>query len=261
MNAVAQEMMRLMKERRMLKQWTILISFFKHLCGLVTKADYEAMRMGFTLTHCNGNQRFNFHKYIVYAYEADFGKVVSISWFLWLLVVIFLTFQVSGLNIYLWISVIALFLLLVVGTKLEQVITELAIYVAQRHTVIVGDVRIQPLDEYFWFNQPRIFLYLIHVILFLNSFELAKFFSTLFQFGFDSCIMGNAKYVYPRIIIMLVVQTICSYSTLPLYAIVTQMGSSYNTEAMERYGCGSTHGVHSVSEGSNVAATVEMANR
>ena len=29
-------------------------------------------------THFNGDYRFHFHKYMVYAYEADFKKVVSI---------------------------------------------------------------------------------------------------------------------------------------------------------------------------------------
>lgn len=213
-----------------------VISFFKHLCGIVTKADYETMRMGFILTHFNGDYRFHFHKYLVYAYEADFKKVVSISWFLWLLAVMSLSFNVAGWHIYTWISIVPLLLLLIVGTKLEQVITDLAIYVAQRHTVIVGQVKIQPSDDYFWFKKPSLVLQTIHIVLFLNSFGIAIFIWTWTQFGFHSCIMGQAEYVYPRIVIMVLVQTICSYSTLPLYAIVTQMGSSYNKAAMERYG-------------------------
>ncbi|XP_057546351.1 MLO-like protein 1 [Amaranthus tricolor] len=241
---------------------TYVISFFKHLAGILTKADYTAMRMGFTLTHCNGNQRFNFHKYMVYAYEADFKRVVSIGWFHWLFVVISLTLNVADWNIYFWISFIPLILLLIVGTKLEQVITELAIYVAQRHSVIVGDVRIQPSDDHFWFSQPKYVLYLIHFILFLNSFGFAVFFWTLLKFGYKSCVMGAAKYVYARIIVMVVVQTICSYSTLPLYAIVTQMGSSYNEEAMTQYGYGSSSRVtERISGDPNGVASVEMANQ
>lgn len=215
-------------------------NFFKHLCGIVTQADYEAMRFGFILTHCHGNQRFNFHRYIVYAYEGDFEEVVSISWFLWLLVIVSLSLNVAGWHIYMWISTVALILLLVVGTKLQQVITELATYVAQRHTVIVGDMSIKPSDEYFWFQQPKIFLFFIHCVIFLNSYSLAIFFWVVFTFGFHSCAMGEAKYVYPRIVIMVIIQAICSYSTLPLYAIVTQMGGSYNEEAMSRAACWSS---------------------
>uniref|UniRef100_A0A803KTM4 MLO-like protein n=1 Tax=Chenopodium quinoa TaxID=63459 RepID=A0A803KTM4_CHEQI len=76
-----------------------VISFFKHLAGIVTKADYTAMRTGFILTHCDGNLRFDFHKYIVYAYEAEFNKIVSISWFMWLFVVISLTLNVAELMV------------------------------------------------------------------------------------------------------------------------------------------------------------------
>ncbi|KNA12564.1 hypothetical protein SOVF_124830 [Spinacia oleracea] len=213
-----------------------VISFFKHLAGVITKADYKAMRTGFILTHCNGNLRFNFHKYIVYAYEADFHKIVSISWIMWLFVVISLTLNVAGWHVYFAISFIPFILLIVLGTKLQQVITELAIYIAQRHTVVFGELRIQPSDDYFWCNKPKIALLLIHYILFLNSFGSAIYFWTLFKFGPKSCVMDKPIYATSRIIIMVVVQTICSYSTLPLYAIVTQMGSSYNKDAMERFG-------------------------
>ncbi|XP_074302706.1 MLO-like protein 15 [Silene latifolia] len=216
-------------------------SFFNYLGGVVTKADYEAMRMGFILAHCNGNQRFNFHNYVVYAYEADFKKVVSIRWFLWIFAVVSLSLNVAGWNIYFWFSFIPLFLSLVVGTKLEKVITDLATYVAQRHTVIVGEIRLYPSDDYFWFKRPKIMLMAIHAILFMNSFGFAIFFWTLFKFKFYSCLMGDPKLAIARVFIMLVVQFICSFSFLPLYAIVTQMGSSFNKEGMSRYSAASTH--------------------
>ncbi|KAH9619466.1 hypothetical protein KSS87_023108 [Heliosperma pusillum] len=90
------------------KKRNYVFSFIKHLGGMVTRADYEAMRMGFILTHGHGNQRFNFHRYMVHAYEADFKKVVSISWFLWLFAVISLALNVAGWNIYFWLSSIPL---------------------------------------------------------------------------------------------------------------------------------------------------------
>lgn len=238
-------------------------SFFKHLAGILTKNDYAAMRMGFVLTHCNGNQRFNFHKYIVYAYEADFNKIVSISWFMWLFVAISLTLNVAGWHIYFGIAFIPFTLLLILGTKLQQVITALATRIAQKNSIIFGEVRIEPSDDYFWFGSTKVALSLIHIILFVNSFGFSIFFWTLFKFGLNSCVMGDAIYAYPRIIIMVVAQTICSYSTLPLYAIVTQMGSSYNKEAMERYGTRVTDSgslANSNFQGASAASSVEMSN-
>lgn len=64
-------------------------------------------------------------------------------------------------------------LLLAVGTKLEHVISQLAQEVAEKHVAIEGDLVVQPSDEHFWFNRPKIVLVLIHIILFQNSFELA----------------------------------------------------------------------------------------
>ncbi|XP_030528208.1 MLO-like protein 15 isoform X2 [Rhodamnia argentea] len=202
-------------------------SFFKQFYGSVTKSDYTTLRLGFIMAHCRGNPKFNFHKYMIRALEADFKKVVGISWYLWLFVVIFLLLNVAGWHAYFWISFIPLILLLAVGTKLEHVITQLAQEVAQRHAAIAGDLVVQPSDDHFWFHRPRLVLVLIHIILFQNSFELAFFFFILLQYKFSSCIMGEVGYIIPRLVIGVFVQFLCSYSTLPLYAIVTQMGTSF----------------------------------
>ncbi|XP_050257486.1 MLO-like protein 1 [Quercus robur] len=210
-------------------------SFFKQFYGSLTKTDYLTMRRGFLMTHCRGNPQFNFHNYMIRALEADFSKVVGISWYLWLFVVIFLLLNVAGWHAYFWIAFIPFILLLAVGTKLEHVIIQLAHEVAEKHTAIVGDLVVKPSDDHFWFHRPRIVLLLIHIILFQNSFELAFFFWIWVQYGFDSCIMGKINYIIPRLVIGVFVQFICSYSTLPLYAIVTQMGSSFKKAIFEEH--------------------------
>ncbi|MQL93002.1 hypothetical protein Taro_025632 [Colocasia esculenta] len=220
-------------------------SFGKQFYGSVTKSDYTTMRLGFIMTHCRGNLKFNFHKYMIRALEADFKKVVGISWYLWVFVVIFLLLNVTmcsffllfyhfeGWHTYFWIAFIPLILLLAVGTKLEHVITQLAHEVAEKHSAIEGELVVTPSDDHFWFHRPRIVLYLIHFILFQNAFEIAFFFWILTTYGFDSCIMGQVRYIVPRLVIGVIIQILCSYSTLPLYAIVTQMGSSFKKAIFE----------------------------
>ncbi|XP_066163246.1 MLO-like protein 1 isoform X2 [Oryza sativa Japonica Group] len=46
-------------------------------------------------------------------------------------------------------------------------------------------------------------------------------------YGFKSCIMGNKGYVIARLVISVISQLLCGYSTLPLYAIVSHMGTSF----------------------------------
>ncbi|KAB1218200.1 MLO-like protein 1 [Morella rubra] len=195
-------------------------------------------------THCRGNPKFNFHKYMIRALEADFKKVVGIrlmspfincSWYLWLFVVIFLLLNVAGWHAYFWIAFIPFILLLAVGTKLEHVISQLAHEVAEKHVAIQGALVVQPSDDHFWFHRPKLVLLLIHIILFQNSFELAFFFWIWVQYGFDSCIMGKIAYIIPRLVIGVFVQFVCSYSTLPLYAIVTQMGTSFKKAIFEEH--------------------------
>ncbi|KAF5179993.1 Mlo-like protein [Thalictrum thalictroides] len=169
------------------------------------------------------------------ALEADFKKVVGISWFLWIFVVIFLLLNIDDWNAYFWIAFIPFILLLVVGTKLEHVITQLVHDVAEKRVAIEGGLVVQPSDDYFWFNRPHLVLFLIHFILFQNAFEIAFFFWVLVQYGFDSCIMGKVRYIVPRLVISVFIQVLCSYSTLPLYAIVTQMGTSFKKEMFEEH--------------------------
>ncbi|KAK1591199.1 hypothetical protein Q3G72_003763 [Acer saccharum] len=153
-----------------------LHSFFKQFYGSVTKSDYTTLRLGFIMTHCRGNPKFNFHKYMMRTLEADFKKVVGISWYLWLFVCLFLLLNVYGWHTYFWIAFIPFVLLLAVGTKLEHIINQLAHEVAEKHVAVEGDLVVQPSDDHFWFQRPKIIILLIHIILFQNSFELAFFF-------------------------------------------------------------------------------------
>ncbi|CAH8352461.1 unnamed protein product [Eruca vesicaria subsp. sativa] len=208
-------------------------SFFKQFYGSVTKADYVTLRLGFIMTHCKGSPKLNFHKYMMRALEDDFKQVVGISWYLWIFVVIFLLLNVNGWHTYFWIAFIPFILLLAVGTKLEHVISQLAHEVAEKHVAIEGDLVVKPSDEHFWFSKPQVVLFLIHFILFQNAFEIAFFFWIWVTYGFDSCIMGQVRYIVPRLVIGVFIQVLCSYSTLPLYALVSQMGSNYKKAIFE----------------------------
>ncbi|XP_050363358.1 MLO-like protein 1 [Argentina anserina] len=210
-----------------------LHSFLKQFYASVTKSDYVTLRLGFINTHCKANPKFNFHKYMIRALEDDFRRVVGISWYLWVFVVIFLLLNVNGWHTYFWVAFLPFFLLVAVGTKLEHVITQLAHEVAEKHIAIEGDLVVTPSDGHFWFGKPKLVLFLIHFILFQNAFEIAFFFWIWVQYGFDSCIMGQVRFIVPRLVIGVFIQVLCSYSTLPLYAIITQMGSSFKKAIFE----------------------------
>ncbi|XP_074582680.1 MLO-like protein 1 [Curcuma longa] len=214
---------------------TWLHSFIKQFYWTVTKSDYITLRFIFVKTHCSGNPKFDFHKYMIRAFESDFKQVVGTSWYLWLYVVIFLLFNVDGWHTYLWIAFVPLFLLLAVGTKLEHVITELAHSVADKYFSDGGDLVVVPSDEYFWFHSPRMLLYLIHFILFQNAYDVAFLFWLFIPDGFDACSMDHVSYAIPRLLIGVIIQLLCSYSTLPLYAIVTQMGTHFKQTVFDEH--------------------------
>ncbi|XP_076933496.1 MLO-like protein 1 [Bidens hawaiensis] len=185
-------------KRSALRGW--LRSFFRQFYGSVTESDYVALRLGFIETHCKSNPKFNFHRYMIRALEDDFKKVVGISWYLWIFVVVFLLLNINGLHLYFWLSFIPFFLLLAVGTKLEHIMIQLAHEVAEKHIAIEGELVVRPSDDHFWFQRPKIVLFFIHFIFFQNAFEIAFFFWILFEYGFDSCIMGEVGFIIPRLV-------------------------------------------------------------
>ncbi|TKY72317.1 MLO protein 13 [Spatholobus suberectus] len=210
-----------------------LISFFKQFYGSVTKSDYLALRYGFVKEHRLDNQKYDFHKYMLKTLEIDFKKVVGISRYLWLFVVLFLLLDLEGWHTYFWLAFLPLILLLLVGAKLEHIIARLA----QESIKMMGKEgpteRVKPSDEYFWFTSPALVLDLLHFILFQNSFEIAFSFWIWSTYGFDSCIMEKIAYIIPRLIMGVIVQVLCSYSTLPLYTIVTQMGTKSKIDKLD----------------------------
>ncbi|KAK8604827.1 hypothetical protein V6N13_082296 [Hibiscus sabdariffa] len=98
--------------------------------------------------------------------------------------------------------------------------------IQERGEVVKGVPVVHPGDDLFWFNRPRLILYLINFVLFQNAFQLAFFAWTWYEFGFKSCFHEHVEDIVIRISMGVLVQILCSYVTLPLYALVTQMGSN-----------------------------------
>ncbi|KAL0800064.1 hypothetical protein Bca101_055239 [Brassica carinata] len=134
--------------------------------------------------------------------------------------------RLTGSNLYFWLAIIPITLVLFVGAKLQHVIATLVLENAGI-TEYASGVKLRPRDELFWFKKPELLLSLIHFIQFQNAFELASFFWFWWQFGYNSCFLTNHLLVYMRLILGFAGQFLCSYSTLPLYALVTQMGTNY----------------------------------
>ncbi|CDP17759.1 unnamed protein product [Coffea canephora] len=152
-----------------------MVSFFRQFHGSVTKSDYIVLREGFIRAHCPSMPNFDFHTYMMRTLEQDFKKIVGIRWYLWVFVLVFLLMDLAGMsNSSLLLYLILL--LLLVGAKFEHIITELAKGVAEQRNGEAEAPPVKPSDELFWFHSPALFLYLIHFILFQNSFGIAFLF-------------------------------------------------------------------------------------
>ncbi|KAF3954031.1 hypothetical protein ACB098_08G077200 [Castanea mollissima] len=220
--------------RRHLSFWTKtpalmwIVCFFRQFVRSVPKVDYLTLRHGFIMAHLapQSHQKFNFQKYINRSLEEDFKVVVGISPPIWFLAVLFLLFNTHGLKSYLWLPIIPLIVILLVGTKLQVIITKMALRIQERGEVVKGTPVVQPGDDLFWFNHPRLILYLINFVLFQNAFQLAFFAWATYEFGLRSCFHKHTEDIVIRISMGVLIQILCSYVTLPLYALVTQMGST-----------------------------------
>ncbi|XP_030549722.1 MLO-like protein 11 [Rhodamnia argentea] len=199
--------------------------FFRQFGHSVVRDDYLTLRKGFIMNH-NLPPKYDFHSYMIRSMEEEFQRIVGVSGPLWGFVVAFMLFNIKGSNLYFWIAIIPIMLVLLVGAKLQHVIATLSLENAGI-TGFFSGTKLRPRDELFWFKKPELLLSLIHFILFQNAFELASFFWFWWQFGYNSCFIKNHLLVYLRLILGFAGQFLCSYSTLPLYALVTQMGTNY----------------------------------
>ncbi|CAI0376147.1 unnamed protein product [Linum tenue] len=199
--------------------------FFRQFGHSVVRSDYLILRRGFITNH-HLTHRYDFHGYMIRSMEEEFQRIVGVSGPLWGFVVAFMLFNIKGSNLYFWIAIIPVTLVLLVGAKLQHVIATLTLENAGISGYFAGR-ELKPRDDLFWFKKPELLLSLIHFILFQNAFELASFFWFWWQFGYNSCFIVNHTLVYIRLILGFACQFLCSYSTLPLYALVTQMGTNY----------------------------------
>ncbi|KAM7277973.1 hypothetical protein ACFE04_005107 [Oxalis oulophora] len=198
---------------------------FRQFGRSVVRSDYLILRKGFITSH-QLTLRYDFHNYMIRSMEEEFQKIVGVSAPLWGFVVAFMLFNIKGSNLYFWIAIIPTTLVLLVGAKLQHIIATLALEQAGTSGYFAG-AKMRPRDELFWFKKPELMLFLIHFILFQNAFELASFIWFWWQFGYNSCFIQNHLVVYIRLSLGFGGQFLCSYSTLPLYALVTQMGTNY----------------------------------
>ncbi|VAI22428.1 unnamed protein product [Triticum turgidum subsp. durum] len=201
-------------------------NFFRQFFRSVRRADYCALRHSFVNVHLAPGSKFDFQKYIKRSLEDDFKVIVGISPILWASALTFLLININGLHSMLWISIMPLVIILLVGTKLQGIICRMAIDITERHAVIQGIPLVQVSDSYFWFSRPTFVLFLIHFTLFQNGFQIIYFLWILYEYGMDSCFNDSKKLVFARLCLGAVVQVLCSYVTLPLYALVSQMGTT-----------------------------------
>ncbi|KAK4485480.1 hypothetical protein RD792_008122 [Penstemon davidsonii] len=194
----------------------------------VEKVDYVTLRHGFIIAHLTPQSHvsFDFQKYINRSLEGDFKVVVGISPIMWLFAVLFLLANTNGWHSQFWLPFIPLIITLLVGAKLQVIITKMGIRILERGDIIKGTPVVQPSDDLFWFKSPKLILFLIHFVLFQNAFQLAFFFWSWYTFGYPSCYHRNLADITIRIVMGVLIQFLCSYVTLPLYALVTQMGST-----------------------------------
>lgn len=204
-----------------------IVCFFRQFLRSVPKVDYLTLRHGFITAHLapRSQTKFDFQTYIKRSLEEDFKVVVGISPTIWFFAVLFLLFNTYGWYSYLWLPFIPLIVILSVSTKLQVVITQMGLRI-QDTQVVRGTPVVQPGDDLFWFNHPRLLLYLINFVLFQNAFQFAFFAWTWYEFGLKSCFHKYPEDLILRITMWAIVQFFCSYVTLPLYALVTQMGTT-----------------------------------
>ncbi|KAJ6427687.1 hypothetical protein OIU84_023141 [Salix udensis] len=192
-----------------------MLCFFRQFTSSIKKSDYLALRLGFITKHRLPTS-YNFHKYMVRSMEDEFQGILGISWPLWGYAIICIFINIHGLNIYFWLSFVPAIIVMLVGTKLQHVVSTLALEIGEQTGPSIG-TQVEPRDGLFWFGKPEILLRLIQFIMFQNAFEMATFIWSLWGFQQRSCFMKNH--------FMITVRLASGEGSLSFFTI--QMGSRF----------------------------------
>ncbi|XP_057748845.1 MLO-like protein 6 isoform X2 [Arachis stenosperma] len=201
------------------------VCFLRQFYRSVSKDDYFTLRNGFIAANISVGGNFNFMKFLSRTYDQDFEKIVRIRSWIWIFSILFIFFSAHEFYNHYWLPFIPLVVAIIGGTKLQVVITNMCVDSVKEKAVIKGTILVKPNDDYFWFGRPEWLLYLIQFILLQTSFQLAFFAWTWYEFGPRSCFNREVESIAIHVIMGVTVQILCGYVTLPLYALVTQMGS------------------------------------
>ncbi|CAE5986371.1 unnamed protein product [Arabidopsis arenosa] len=207
--------------------------FFRQFFVSVERTDYLTLRHGFISAHLAPGRKFNFQRYIKRSLEDDFKLVVGIRLENTVLGIdtspasktIYLSLIYTASSKFLDEQEVLLQIILAVGTKLQAIMATMALEIAETHAIVQGMPLVQGSDRYFWFDCPQLLLHLIHFALFQNAFQITHFFWIWYSFGLKSCFHKDFNLVVIKLFLCLGALILCSYITLPLYALVTQMGS------------------------------------
>ncbi|KAF7805560.1 MLO-like protein 3 [Senna tora] len=115
----------------------------------------------------SGNSSIHWQKLTTLLYAMALYRPV-----MWIVMVIFMLLNVHGWHEYIWVSFLPLVIVVVVGTKMEEIVENMALKVKEKG-ITKGTPLVQPNDAFFWFGHPKHILTLLHFILFMNAFEAA----------------------------------------------------------------------------------------
>ncbi|XP_024524382.1 MLO-like protein 1 [Selaginella moellendorffii] len=196
----------------------ILVTLLQQFGWSVTKEDYYTLRHTFIINHSKDNS-FDFHAFLKTAIAQDFKTVIGMSEYFWVYVIVFFLLNVHGWHTYFWISFVPILVLILLGAKLQYILGTLAVDILK-----APGEPVQVRDKFFWFGTPRILLHLLHFSIFQNAFELALLFWMWASFGWHSCLIDNKTTAILHVSSGILILIQCSYTTLPLYALLSQMG-------------------------------------
>ncbi|XP_057965038.1 MLO-like protein 4 isoform X1 [Malania oleifera] len=217
-----------------------LLCFSRQFWSSINRADYMALRLGFITTH-ELPLSYDFHNYMLRSMEEEFRDIVGISIPLWIYGISCIFLDFHGSNIYFWVSFIPAILILLIGTKLHRIVVKLAVEIMDTGPWMENR-NFNLRDELFWLGRPRLLLWLIQLISFLNAFEMATFIWSVWEVRGPSCFMDNSSFLVIRLTFGVVSQFWCSFITFPLYIIVTQMGSRFRKSVISKDVRKSLHG-------------------
>ena len=201
-----------------------------------------------------GGKGFSFFEELMKDNDHGYIELIGVSWWMWMILSCQLALKAYlfdfGYGVYM-----SVFIILIAGSKLDRIKAQMCEDIFELADVDhSGDIsvaefeklqsasdeiteKLKKIEPTFWRKDPDIVLYMIRMVIWLNSTEFGTTIFFIMKTGFTGCYVSQRTWAWIIInsLVTTVVAVHCAYNVIPLYSLTSNLGRHKKTEEESKH--------------------------